>query len=337
MTAQENALKRFSLAHYGLVLAAMISLSYSELAYAQAQTPDYSHQTPPTIVQSNANGLSTQNSSRAQSPIDPASIPANIFNPTGSSNTSKFSATSTPLVKKPILQGGINHAEELPALEDTLRPGRVFSDDLLIKAGTETSDLWFYIPAWFAGTRHSEECLVMYRYDYKTGQTTTPMQWQLNRQDSTSGYLQDRNGGIWDYHALPSIHHVESDLVNAILYVKKITPVMGNQDKLVIKYEELSVSVNKRTNKILQVLQQEQINTITSPTPGELKIEISVKCFDFDGNPLRLEQSDMTLKMTKPFVRKDTYNGTDLKRSFRDYLISHNMENLVPKDMTGTP
>ncbi len=320
---------------FGLLTAAVAFLSQPMLANAQGQStqPDYSRQTPPnSATLSGSSGVSTSNTT-----IDPASIPANIFNPTDTSNTAKFSATSTPGSKKPILQGGINHAEELPALEDTLRPGRIFSDDLLIKAGTGTNDLWFYIPSWFAGTRHSEECLVMYRYDYKTGQTTTPMQWQLNRQDSTSGYLQDRNGGIWDYHALPSIQHVESDQVNAILYVKKITPLMGNQDKLVIKYEELSVSVNKRTNKILQVLQQEQINTITSPTPGDLKIEISVKVFDFDGNPLRLEQSDMTLKMTKPFERKETYNGVDLKRSFRDYLISHHMENLVPNDMTGTP
>lgn len=333
-------MKSFSKAHYGLVTAALVSLNYPVLANAQAQStsPDYSHQTPPnSAVSSSSNALSIPSSPTTPGAIDPASIPANIFNPTDSSNTSKFSATSTRSAKKPILQGGIDHAEELPALEDTLRPGNIFSDDLLIKAGTATNDLWFYIPSWFAGTRHSEECLVMYRYDYKTGQTTTPMEWQLNRQDSTSGYLQDKNGGIWDYHALPSIQHVESNLVNAILYVKKITPVMGNQNKLVLKYEELSVSVNKRTNKILQVLQQEQINTITSPAPGELKIEISVKCFDFDGNPLRLEQSDMTLKVTKPFVRKDKYNGTDLKRSFRDYLVSHNMENLVPKDMTGTP
>jgi hypothetical protein len=262
-----------------------------------------------------------------------------LFAVAQASSTSTNSTTSTGLdsqtgtVKKPILQGGVNHAEELPALEDSLRPGRVFSDDLLIAAGTATDNLWFYIPAWFAGSRHAEDCLIVYRYDYKTGKTTTPMQKQLNRQDSTSGYLQDKNGGIWDYHAIPSIQHVESDLVNAILYVKKITPVMGNEERIVLKYEELSISVNKHSNKILQVLQQEQINTITSPVPGTLHMDISVKCFDFDGNPIRIEQSVMTLKMTKPFVRKDTYNGTDLKPLFRDYLISHHLENLVPPDI----
>jgi hypothetical protein len=107
---------------------------------------------------------------------------------------------------------------------------------------------------------------------------------------------------------------------------------MGNDDQLVIKYEELSITVNKHTNKILQVLQQEQINTITSPVPGTLHVDVSVKCFDFDGNPLRIEQSVMTLKMTKPFVRKDTYKGTDLKPLFRDYLMSHNLSNLVPTE-----
>ncbi|WP_421021588.1 hypothetical protein, partial [Klebsiella pneumoniae] len=88
------------------------------------------------------------------------------------------------------------------------------------------------------------------------------------RQDDTSGCQTDRNGGIWDFKRVPMIQHVESFPVNAVLFVKKMTPISGSDDKLVIKYDEISIDLNKRTNKIMQVIQQEQISTITSPGPG---------------------------------------------------------------------
>ncbi len=248
------------------------------------------------------------------------------------SDTSQVQPTTQ---KKPILQGGVKHAEELPSLEDSLRPGGIFSDELLMKDGAPTNNLWFYIPAWFAGTRHVDDAMIVSRFDFKTGEQTEPMLKQLNRQDSTSGYQKDRKGGIWDYKRLPTIQHVESDLVNAVLYVKEITPLKGDEDQLVIKYQEISISLNKRNNKILNVVQQEQINTITCAQPGLLRIDVSVKSFGWDGSPQRLEQSVMMSKVIKPFEQKDTYKGIELRPLFRDYLISHNLKELVPEDLAA--
>jgi hypothetical protein len=234
---------------------------------------------------------------------------------------------------KTTLQGGLSHAEELPGLDDSLQEGKVFSDDLLMKPDTKITKEWFLVPPWYAGVRHCEKATILSRYDFATGITTQPMFNQMNRQDSTSGYQKDRLGGIWDFKHVPTIQHVESDLVNAVLYVKAIKPLMGSADRLMIKYEEVSISLSKRTNKIVSIVQQEQINTITSPSPDTLRIDVSVRSFDSDGKPQRQEESVIIANIVKPFEQIDTYQGENLRPSFKDYLVSHHLENLVPDDL----
>jgi hypothetical protein len=250
-----------------------------------------------------------------------------------SSITSDTTSGAASTAKSPVLQGGVNHAEQLPGLDDALQVGKVYTDDLLMKPESPSGNNWFYIPPWYAGVRHTEDAMIVYRYDYETGKTTTPMLRQLNRQNSTSGFQRDRNGGIWDYINVPSIQHVESDLCNAVLYLKTLTPVSGSDDRIVIKYEEISVSMAKRTNKILLVVQQEQINTVSSPMPGVLRVDVSVKTFGWDGKPKVQEQSVIMANIVKPFEQIDQLNGKDLRPMFRDYLISHHLENLVPADL----
>ncbi len=263
-------------------------------------------------------GQSSSNTADGQSSSDTAD---------GQSNSSTASPKSTKL------QGGVSHAEEMPGLPEGLRIGKAYSDDLLQGAASQSNSDWYYIPAWYAGVRHSEDAMIVYRYDFATGEESNPMLRQLNRQDSRAGYQVDKNGGIWDYKHIPMIQHVESDDCNAILYLRSLTPISGSDDRLVIKYNEVSISVSKRTNKILRVVQQEQINTVSSPIPGTLRVDVSVKSFTADGKPERQEQSVMITKITKPFEKIDELNGQDLRPLFRDYLISHNLEKLMPPDL----
>jgi hypothetical protein len=246
--------------------------------------------------------------------------------------TAGATAGAAPTQKAPLV-GGVKHSESLPALADDLRPGKAYRDDLLISPGARLQGQWLYVPSWYAGTRHCEEAIILYRQNFVTGETSSPMTRQVNRQDDTVGCQKDRNGGIWDFKEIPLIQHVESDRVNAVLYVKKVTPLFGAEDKIVIRYDEISIELSKRTNKIVSIVQQEQINTITSPSPGVLRADISVKAFDETGTPQRLEQSVIIEKTTRPYERKDSYHGQDIRPSFKDYLISHGLENLVPLDL----
>ncbi len=246
--------------------------------------------------------------------------------------SSDKTAIPTP-IEKPLLTGNVKHSESLPAIEDTLRPGKAYSDDLLIPADAKFQGQWLYVPSWYAGTRHSEEAIILYRQNFVTGEISSPMMRQLNRQDDAVGCQKDRNGGIWDFKEIPCIQHVESDRVNAVLYIKKVTPLFGTDERIVIRYDEISIELNKRTNRIVSVVQQEQINTITSPSPGILRADVSVKAFDDAGTPQRLEQSVIIEKIIKPYEQKDSYKGQDIRPSFKDYLISHGLANLVPLDL----
>ncbi|HEY9754761.1 MAG TPA: hypothetical protein V6C97_06360 [Oculatellaceae cyanobacterium] len=265
------------------------------------------------------------------------SVAFNFQSATADDSTTSSASVSTESGshgQSKTLQGGVNHSEQLPSLQESLRPGSDYSDDLLLKSGIETNDLWYYIPAWYAGTRHVDDNFIFYRYDYKTKEETQPMLRQLNRQDSTAGCLRDRKGGIWDFKHTPIIQHVESDRVNAVLFVRRFTPLAGNEDRLVLKYDEISVSIDKKSNKIVEVTQQEQINTVTNPHPGTLRVDASTKSFAWDGTPQRLEQAVMISKITKPFEPRETLNGVNLPPLFKDYLVSHHLADLVPEDLS---
>jgi hypothetical protein len=234
---------------------------------------------------------------------------------------------------KRLLQGNVEHSEVLPSLDERLKPGADYDENVLLQLGTAANDDWYWIPSWYAGKRHTEEALIVYRHDYNTGISTNPMQRQLERQDSISGYQRDRNGGIWDFNNTPYIQHVDSGLMYAVLYIKKMTPIEVSDHRIVLKYEEISVSYSKRNNKILESVQQEQINTITPLQPGAIRADISVKSFGWDGQPQRSEQSVIFANIVEPFHAMDALNDKDLRLLFRDYLVSHRKEELIPDDL----
>jgi hypothetical protein len=260
--------------------------------------------------------------------------------PTGNDTTNNtidpdISSASIPEIKpgKQPLVGGVQHSEQLPSLGDTLKPGKVYSDQALLNGNIAGNDIWYQIPAWYAGTRHTEYVTIVYRHNFETGQTTAPMQRKLERQDTTAGFMKDKNGGIWDFKHEPSLHSVESDNENAILYLKKVTPVSMTDDQFVIKYQETSISTSKKNGKIIKALQQEQINTVTSPQPGILRMDISVRAFDSDGQPLLEEQSVGFVRVVAPFQERDTFEGRDLKPLFKEYLLLKHLDNLVPDEL----
>jgi hypothetical protein len=232
---------------------------------------------------------------------------------------------------KPPLQGSIEHSETLPGLSERLKPGSKYKDELLLELGTEANNDWYWIPKWYAGKRHAEEALILFRHDFNTGISSTPMQRQLERQDSVSGYQLDREGDIWDLKKTRFIQHIDSGAALAVLYVKNMTPLAISNSQLVLKYDELSITYSKRDHKILEVVQQEQINKLAPIQPGLLRADISVKSFGWDGQPQRCEQSVMFSNIVEAFHPIDYLDDKDLRPMFRDYLIAHHLENLVPE------
>ncbi len=105
---------------------------------------------------------------------------------------------------------------------------------MLLKLGTQANNDWFWIPNWYAGKRHTEDALIVFRHDFKTGLSTTPMQRQLERQDSVSAYQQDKEGDIWEFKNVPFIQHIDAGLASAVLYIKSMTPLTVNHKQIVL-------------------------------------------------------------------------------------------------------
>ncbi len=80
-------------------------------------------------------------------------------------------------------------------------------------------------------------------------------------------------------------------------------------------------------------MQQEQISKLTCMEPGLIRADVSVKAFGWDGQPQRSEQSIIFSNIVEPFQPTNNLGDYDLRTMFRDFLIAHHLENLVPNDL----
>ena len=121
----------------------------------------------------------------------------------------------------------------------------------------------------------------------------------------------------------------------AVLYIRSMKPLVVNRSQIVLKYDEVSVTYEPKSRKILEVVQQEQINTIRPQDADTLRADISVKSFGWDGKPQRAEQSVVFSKIVEPYHRIDSIDDRDLRSMFKDYLIANKLANLLPDDLTN--
>ena len=217
-----------------------------------------------------------------------------------------------------------------------LMPGRRFDPRLLPPEGTE--DGWFWIPNWAAG---------MFHQDFQT--TLGPMVRVgfsvLNLSQTTenhvtspepSGWQMDKNGGIWDYYHLPILsRHEGNDFIEYKL-VTKSKAIEINNSQMVGRDFCQTIRVNKFTGIIQTVYQQIDISK-TRPTPLGTRTDFLTYWFDEYGRPgtaINRKPSDIITgesKRVSPYAPVNVWKGKDMRASFRLFLLSHGMANLVPE------
>lgn len=243
-------------------------------------------------------------------------------------------AESTPVdVSKPVfLQGGvIEHAERLPAVDPNLQAGALFNA-AAIPQPVPNND-WYWIPSWYAGTKHVDTETILQEYDYQSGRSATINRVVTNRQDLTIGFQSDRNGQIWEFKRAPYNTVVEGDSFFTTMLVRNRDPLKVEQAQVVVRLLQTSVSVDKRSRRILKTLQEEQINTYTPVSPGVMSMQTSIKSFAADGSPLMQETSTRMVATSAPFSPVNLYEGKDMRALFQNYMLSHGFGNLLPDDL----
>ena len=229
-----------------------------------------------------------------------------------------------------VLQAGIEHSASLEPVPAYLRAGTVYDENLL-KSQIKSSRIWYRIPNWLAGSWHQS-------YEFVLKSTNPildpPGRILLSECDYNFGIQIDKYSNIWDTIMLPifteiNAHNEASEVVKCMKYYYK------PGDYLSSNYTKLSRSceiyINKFTNRITKVLQNEVISTSTLMEPGVVRCLSSVNWYNDYGMPLSKDQRVTFIKLKTPFVPINfSKEGLDLKADFIQYLRNHDLDNLIP-------
>jgi hypothetical protein len=246
-----------------------------------------------------------------------------------------YLAPAKPLLDKTysaktvFLTGGVQHSETLPPLKSKLNVGAVYDENEVEKPPPSRD--WFKVPLWLSGTWECSTQTTTAIDDYKSGkfgqEITLP-----NHGIAHYGKQRDRSGAVWDLLDVPVEVQSETDKV----IDKDLTTqqsIMKNSDNLLaIKDVFTRREIDRKTKKILQVTQMEQISTLEPVGKDTIRLFGSLKEFDRNGNRLRLTNAVVIYKRTAPFTQCDFEKRTheDLRPSFYKYLKTHGMANLIP-------
>jgi len=228
-----------------------------------------------------------------------------------------------------FLQGGIQHSEQLAPVKSGLKVGAAFDEAKLEKLAP--ARIWFRVPPWMAGKwQYDGETQTFYQ-NYEEGHTYSEVRTFSRHNSESWGFQRDRLGGFWDCVMVPALTQVESDKELWKDLHTDDSVIFDSDAKVIMRYKFTRTFVNKITNTIRSVKQVEQFTSFFPYGPDKLRAEFSIKIFDDRGNPISLTKTWKIGNRIAP-TKLSNYdrNNEDVRASFREYLISHGMENLVP-------
>lgn len=208
------------------------------------------------------------------------------------------------------------------AVDPKFRPRKLFAEADL--PAEDTEDGWYKIPYWRAGKFHREKQI----NHSLSGDTTV-----TSRVDHVYGMQRDKNGGIWHHTSWPHVTRVETDKYDEYKIINRYEPVEGAPNEFAFKVSTTDIDVNKVTGKIERVSKQEEIHRYTPGPDGTAQGEVEWKGYSASGEPNTTnEQSSVEEVQVEPFRIVNFWRKKDLKASFRKFLLSHGMADLVPEE-----
>jgi len=227
------------------------------------------------------------------------------------------------------LEGGIEHVDILPSLEEQLRKGRHFSVSVLQET-SEPSNVWVKLPAWMCGTWRIDKETTVHRMDFPKNEVNNkPMSFQA-RQVFPYGMQKDREGNVWHYVGIP--YNSSSKLTLFAEHHLVSEKKFDRTDAQMVRFRSVMKVVRVSFSKISESYQQESITTYTpNPTTDDLiNLSASTKTFDEVGQPKYQADNVAQVRRVKPFVEINEYKGRDMRKLFREFLTSNGLTNLLP-------
>jgi len=238
--------------------------------------------------------------------------------------------TNVQAQNKPILlKGGVEHSESLPALPPQLQPGAVFQRGVL--GTTPATEGWRRLPNCMAGGWEDRNYTLDKFQNFVTGATITGPRVLQKYQNFTRGYQMDSAGDIWDFPPGRTQQTSETSTTTTYISVRSREVLEITHDRLVERANSLQIEVSVNSHRIVRVIQAEQIAKRQCVQPGIVHYTASIKSYTAQGAANTLEEQHGDETRVRDFASIGTLNGVDLKSSFNNYLVSHGLENLVPK------
>lgn len=211
---------------------------------------------------------------------------------------------------------------KLEAVDNRFRPNKLFAEADLPAEATEEG--WYRIPTWRAGKYHREK---------QVDHTITGDVEIVSRVDHVYGMQRDKSGQIWHHRSWPHITKVELDKYVEYKIINRYDPVDGAPNEFAFKVSSIDIDVDKKTGRIKRVTRQEEVDRYTPGPDGIAHGECEWQGYTANGDPnTQVERSSVDEEMVEPFKVVNFWRQKDLKASFRKYLESHNMVDLIPED-----
>jgi hypothetical protein len=228
-----------------------------------------------------------------------------------------------------ILRGKVEHAQKLPPLQSGLQAGANFDPSSLGKAKYESK--WLKIPNWFAGTFASDRTTITLMQDYATGRKSSPNKTVSSQASEHFGFQRDADGDIWHFYVESGSSKSTQQNHETFNTIDWYGPELIAEDKLVMRILATSLIVDRNTGTIVDSYRREDIKTYQPLELRSLKVTYTSKSFDSRGRPRDLQEGYSIYRQVLPFTRINEAEGNDYKSMFRDYLVSHKLEHLVPR------
>ncbi len=245
-----------------------------------------------------------------------------------------------------VLKGKVEHSQNLLPLDASLRAGAQF--DMTKLKALSPNNFWYRLPAWSTGTWHRETSTTIHVRKFKSdasyssavlaryglGPKEKMDDWETDthiaRSDETWGFQKDRDGDIWEFGYNNYQTLTEGERTYTVSFVKDVEVIEVSDTKVVLKYIATRLLIGKYSRRIGIARQTESIQTYTAAGGNMRRVVASVKSFDEDGQP-EAETKLLSLQLrTKAFQPWNVYEGRDMRALFTEYLVSHDMKDLVP-------
>lgn len=235
-------------------------------------------------------------------------------------------AARTPAVP---LQGGIEHVDILPSMDEKLRKGKKFSASVLEETAEPTNE-WVKLPHWMAGTWRIDKETTVHRKNFRTNEVDNrPMSFQA-REVFHYGMQKDRAGNVWHYIGVP--YNSSSKLTLFAEHHLVSEKKFDRSDEQMVQFRSVMKVIRVSFSNITESYQQESITTYT-PSPGAsdlIRLSASTKIFDGNGQPWSQADNVAEVRRVKPFTEIHEHKKQDMRKLFREFLTSHGMSNLIP-------